>query len=362
MSSPLVSVIIPTYNRAALLCEAVDSVLRQTYRNIEVVVVDDGSTDDTTAAMEKYGDRIRYSRRPNAGVNAARNLGLKQSRGEFIAFLDSDDLWAPYKLELQVKLLRFFTDVGFTFSNFHIFKGPAPDADPNLIVDGLGTWFEHAPDRIDPYSWRRPFTSIKSTSPQLPRQDFMLAAGDIYGSSLFCPYVLPSTALIRKAAIPPQLRLSEFDSTCGDWEFFARLSKESSCLYIELETAFNRSHEDAVRLTRVDSSVQLGRRIAMIDRIWRADSQFYSRHGDRVDEIQRRLSLQAAKQHLLAGRGDQARANLKRAHSIPTERRSISESGLRMLAGIPGSGLLLQALRATMHGARQFIAARASRE
>ena len=95
MDSPLISVIIPTYNRAALLCEAIDTVLSQTYTNTEIIVIDDGSTDETTAAVQKYGDRVRYTRRPNAGVNAARNLGLKQARGEFVALLDSDDLWAP---------------------------------------------------------------------------------------------------------------------------------------------------------------------------------------------------------------------------------------------------------------------------
>ena len=361
MSSPLVSVIIPTYNRAALACEAVESVLQQTYGNLEIIVVDDGSTDDTTAAMAKYGDKVRYSRRPNAGVNAARNLGIKQARGEFLAFLDSDDLWAPYKIELQVRLLRFFTDVGFTFSNFHIFKGPHPDADPTMVIDGLHTWFEHVPERIDPYKWHRPFASIKSTSPQLPRQDFTLSGGDIYESSLFCPYVLPSTALLRKSAIGAQLRLPEFDSTCGDWDFFARLSKESGgCLYIDLQTTFNRSHEDAVRLTRVDSSVQLGRRISLIDRLWRADRQFYAKYGDKVDEIQRDLLLQAAKQHLLAGRGAQARAHLKRASAISSERQSLNESVLRLLASIPGCGLVLHALRSTLQGARQL--ARAVRE
>ena len=353
MSSPLVSVIIPTYNRANLLCATVESVFKQTYRNIEIIVVDDGSTDHTTEAMEQYGDRIRYSRRPNAGVNAARNLGFKQARGEFLALLDSDDLWAPYKLDLQVRLLRLFTDVGFTFSNFTIFKGPTPDTDMTAIIDGLGSWFEQVPERIDPYRWQRPFSSVK-TSLTLPRQDFTISAGDIHASSLFCPYVLPSTALIRKSALPAQLRLPEFDSTCGDWEFFARLSKQSSCLYIDLETTFNRSHEDAVRLTRVDSSIQLGRRIAMIDRLYRADRQFYSQYGDKVDEIQRGLLLQVAKQHLLAARGAQARAALKRASAISTERQSIGEAVLRILASIPGSGLVLQAARATLHGARQL--------
>lgn len=356
MSPPLVSVVIPTYNRAALLCEAVDSVLQQTYRNIEIIVIDDGSTDDTAAAMQGYGDRVRYSRRANAGVNAARNLGIKQSRGEFLALLDSDDLWAPYKIELQVELLQSFAEVGFTFSNFHIFKGAAPDADANSIADGLSTWFEHVAGRVDPYRWQRQFTAPKAGSSRLLCEEFTIRAGDIYRSSLFCPYVLPSTALIRKAALPPQLRLPEFDSTCGDWEFFARLSKERGCLYAELATTFNRSHEDAVRLTRVDSSVQLGRRIAMIDRLWRADRAFYSEHRDEVDEIQRRLLLEAAKQHLFAARSAEARTHLKRAGALPADRRSVSESVLRLLAAVPGGGLLLWSLRTGLHGARRLTA------
>lgn len=356
MSSPLVSVVIPTYNRAALVCEAVDSVLQQTYSNIEIIVIDDGSTDDTAAAIQRYGDRVRYSRRPNAGVNAARNLGIKQARGEFLALLDSDDLWAPYKIELQVRLLQSFQDVPFTFSNFNIFKGARPDFDPTLIMDGLRTWFEHVPGRVDPYQWQRPFTSLQLGSPNLPSQDFTVSRGDIYGASLLCPYVLPSTALIRKSALPVQLRLPEFDSTCGDWEFFARLSKERGCLFVDLATTFNRSHEDAVRLTRVDSSVQLGRRIAMIDRIWRADRPFYSQHRETVDAVQRRLLLEAAKQHLFAARRAQARTYLKRAGTIPAARQSISESVLRTLASVRGSGLLLWILRTSLHGARRLTA------
>lgn len=356
MSSPLVSVVIPTYNRAALVCEAVDSVLQQTYRNIEIIVIDDGSTDDTAASIQRYGDRVRYSRRPNAGVNAARNLGIKQARGEFLALLDSDDLWAPYKIELQVRLLQAFTDVAFTFSNFQIFRGARPEFDPRLVMDGLRTWFEHVPERVDPYQWQQPFTSLELRSPSLPREDFTISGGDIYGASLLCPHVLPSTALIRKAALPVQLRLPEFDPTCGDWDFFARLSKDRGCLYVDLPTTFNRSHEDAVRLTGVDSSVQLGRRIAMIDRIWRADRPFYVQNRAAVDAVQRRLLLEAARQHLFAARRSQARTCLKRADSLPADRQSISESVLRTLAAVRGSGLLLWILRASLHGAKQLTA------
>lgn len=156
--------------------------------------------------------------------------------------------------------------------------------------------------------------------------------------------------------MPAQLRLPECNVTCSDWEFFARLSKEAGCLYIDLETTFNRSHEDAVRLTRGDPSVRLGRRITMIDRVWRADRQFLAQHRDRIDGLQRSLLLQAARQSLLTGRRAQARAHLKRASAISPARQSMNESMLRFLAGIPGSGLALLLARASLHGARQVAA------
>src|SRR5690606_27652937 len=135
----------------------------------------------------------------------------------------------------------------------------------------------------------------------------------------------PSTALIRSSVLASGLRLQEFDPTCGDWEFFARLSKERGCVYADLETTFNRSHEPAERLTHVDFSVQLGRRIAMIDRLWRADRQFLAAQGEKVDELQHRLLLESAKHLLLSGRGAQARASLKRARQLAADS-SIEES------------------------------------
>jgi glycosyltransferase involved in cell wall biosynthesis len=105
-SKPLVSAIIPTYNRAHIVCDAVESVLGQTYPNIEVIVVDDGSKDETLARLKKFGDRIRVVSQANAGPAAARNRGIAMSRGELVAFLDSDDLWLPAKIERQVALLE----------------------------------------------------------------------------------------------------------------------------------------------------------------------------------------------------------------------------------------------------------------
>jgi len=105
---PLISVIIPTYNRAGLLKRAVESVLEQSYDNFELLVVDDGSTDETADFVTGLDDpRLRYLRQPrNMGVAAARNRGMREARGSLIAFLDSDDAWTRAKLERQVELIR----------------------------------------------------------------------------------------------------------------------------------------------------------------------------------------------------------------------------------------------------------------
>jgi glycosyltransferase involved in cell wall biosynthesis len=103
---PLVSVIIPTYNRASLICDAIDSVSRQTYPHVEIIVVDDGSTDDTQGRLAPYRDRVRVIAQENAGPAVARNKGLEAAGGEIVAWLDSDDTWLPTKLERQVDLMR----------------------------------------------------------------------------------------------------------------------------------------------------------------------------------------------------------------------------------------------------------------
>ena len=105
-NSPLVSVVIPTFNQAAMLVEAIESVLAQTYRNFEIIVIDDGSTDDTATKLAPYIDRklIRYFFQQNKRQAAAKNLGISEAHGTLIAFLDHDDLWTPDKLARQVPL------------------------------------------------------------------------------------------------------------------------------------------------------------------------------------------------------------------------------------------------------------------
>jgi len=110
--SQQVSVIIPTYNCGAFIIEALDSVFAQTFTDYEVIVVDDGSTDDTQGVVSRYGEKVRYSYQENKGVAAARNTGIKNARGRFMAFLDADDVWLPKKLELQMRAISESDSIG----------------------------------------------------------------------------------------------------------------------------------------------------------------------------------------------------------------------------------------------------------
>jgi len=120
---PLVTVVIPTYNRGELLPQAIESVLAQTHGNVEVIVVDDGSTDATRLAVARFGDQIRYVYQAHQERAKARNFGLQLAKGEFIAFLDSDDAWYPHKLEAELAVLLRAPSVGFVHSDFEIWEG-----------------------------------------------------------------------------------------------------------------------------------------------------------------------------------------------------------------------------------------------
>jgi glycosyltransferase involved in cell wall biosynthesis len=120
-SLPLVSIVIPTYNRANLISESIQSVLSQTYENWELIIVDDGSADNTAEVIREYNNpRIRYLKIDHSGIlGKVRNCGIKMAKGEYIAFLDSDDLWRSDKLALQLQLFKAH-NIMFAFSNgFH---------------------------------------------------------------------------------------------------------------------------------------------------------------------------------------------------------------------------------------------------
>ncbi len=123
---PLISVILPVRNRASSVARAIDSVLAQTYRPVELIVVDDGSTDGTRDVLARYGSEIEVLQQPHAGAYAARNLALRHARGELVAFIDSDDAWLPHRLARQVPLFA-RAEVGLVFGDARVVtpEGPA---------------------------------------------------------------------------------------------------------------------------------------------------------------------------------------------------------------------------------------------
>ena len=127
-----VSVIIPVYNRQQYIEEAIQSVLNQTLAPLEIIVVDDGSTDNTAAIVKAFGQTVRYVCRKNGGPAAARNTGLELAQGRFIAFLDSDDIWPADKLKIQISCMMANPDVSYTIGKVAYFLEPNASVPPGF--------------------------------------------------------------------------------------------------------------------------------------------------------------------------------------------------------------------------------------
>lgn len=198
MSSTLVTVIIPAYNCASTVAETLDSVLAQDHAATEVVVVNDGSRDDTLQVLRRFGERIRVIDQPNAGPPAARNTGLRAARGEYIAFLDADDVWVQGKLSAQARHLDRHPDVGTVFTDWHVWN-PEPDGSFRRRPD-----IESRPvdDRIDP-----------------------ALSGWLYTRLLFTSELLTTTVMMRASVVH---QIGEFEPQLingEDYDFWLRASR-----------------------------------------------------------------------------------------------------------------------------------------
>jgi glycosyltransferase involved in cell wall biosynthesis len=150
MTGPLVSVVIPTWNGAGTIAETIESALAQTWRRREVIVADDGSTDATPAVVARFGDAVRYvrlDRAPGRHAGAARNAGIRAGRGDFVALLDHDDLWAPGKLERQLAVAALRPESGLIACDGVEFEGATP-LGPHLLHGALLERTRAAPDGI----------------------------------------------------------------------------------------------------------------------------------------------------------------------------------------------------------------------
>ncbi|OPY61567.1 MAG: putative teichuronic acid biosynthesis glycosyltransferase TuaG [Syntrophorhabdaceae bacterium PtaU1.Bin034] len=219
---PLVSVIIPTYNRAGVVRRAVQSVLNQDYRHFEVLVVDDGSTDETGLFFRKINnDRLQFIRlEKNVGGAQARNIGLNRARGEFVAFLDSDDEWLPSKLTKQVQKFRDLPE------------------EYGLVYCGL--LFVHHNGK--------------------PGKEYLMNASGSFLDDLLVQNLIGSmsSVMVKKRFLQPLGGFDPLMKSCQDWELYIRLMK--MCRFHAVNEALVRYHidkDDRSRISnRIDSVLQ----------------------------------------------------------------------------------------------------------
>jgi glycosyltransferase involved in cell wall biosynthesis len=185
--TPLVSVVIPNYNCGRFVADAIDSVLQQSYPHHEIIVVDDGSTDDSLAVVQQYGSRVRIVTQRNQGVSAARNAGIRESRGELVAFLDADDTWHPEKLARQVPL----------------FANPAV----GLVYCGV----EYVDEGMSPLG-----TNLTGRRGRVLREIALLRGTVVLAGG--------STAVVRRASFDKAGLFDRELSTAADWDMWRRIA------------------------------------------------------------------------------------------------------------------------------------------
>jgi len=254
-SQPLVSVIIPSYNRAALLCEAVASVLAQSYAARELIVVDDGSTDATAARLRSFRG-LRLVRRDHTGMpGAARNAGVRVARGEYLAFLDSDDLWLPHKLAVQV-------------------------AAATAARDSIN----HTRER-----WLRDGRVVSQRGQRHRR------SGCLFVDSLRKCIIGPSTVLLRRDVFEAAGGFREDLEIAEDYELWLRLTARHPVGYVARESVIKRAgHGD--QLSERYGHIELFRLRALRDLVERGDRRHFTRpqRAAAAAELARKARIYAA--------------------------------------------------------------------
>ncbi len=191
-----VSVVIPVYNGAATIGRALESIFAQTFTDHEIIVVDDGSTDRTRAILEQYGDRVRLVEQPNRGPSAARNNGARHSSGEYLAFLDADDVWMPRKLELTVAAMLADPDAALVYSDL-------------IVVNEAGEGFRRS--------------HIRPDTAHAPSMDEMLER--------IWP-IMPSTVVMRRSAFDRTGGFCEQLSGPEDIHFWLLAREQGHFIYL----------------------------------------------------------------------------------------------------------------------------------
>lgn len=300
-----VSVIIPTYNRGHYISEAINSVLAQDIEgcSIEIIVVDDGSTDNTREITKGFGDKIIYIYQENKGAGAARNRGIENVSGEWIAFLDSDDRWLPHKLSLQFDLLKHFPECQVIHGNFHTF-----DETGIIIEKGLEYWVKVFTG-VDPVDWSRVYAQGYCSdrfTVQRNGRPFTIYKGNIFKAQLYAPCVSCWTLLIHRDLLGTGMKFAENYPTLEDQWFVSSLAEHNDFVFADVVLAENRGHRGP-RLTQAQDIDRLKTQIDIVGKLF-IPSQSKNRPPD--EEVERQyqnLHIKLFKEYLKKGMRFEAR-------------------------------------------------------
>jgi glycosyltransferase involved in cell wall biosynthesis len=318
---PSVSVIIPTYNRAHLVTRAVRSALNELTDDDEIIVVDDGSTDDTEQVLKPYRERIRYVKIPNSGAGRARNVGLMEAGKDLVAFLDSDDEWMPGKLELHRRFHAARPDVLLSFTDFAI-----TTLDGKEVRHYLQHWHQ------DPRDWDAIlgegalFSTLATLPPGCP--DFRVHVGNLYVPMARAPYISTITIVVQREKAGGDLYFEEDLLLYEDWLCFGRLCRKGLAAYFDIETAWQHAHHGR-RLSGADRLCAAETRLTMLRRLWGSDPDFVKQHGELLNEVIEEQNRRKAAALISLGRTSEARGVLRKLRRAPLS--------YRLLAAMPGS-------------------------
>lgn len=322
-----ISAIIPTYNRAHILPRAIESALSHSDPGDEVIVVDDGSIDNTPDLAMRFGDRIRYIRTENRGAGAARNRGIREANCPLVVFLDSDDEWMPGHNSLLRAFMTARSDLLFCFTNYAA-----------RFIDGRERRFALESQHGRELDWGKIMgpSNPASTFISLPKefQDFPCYEGDnLYVSECANSYVCVNAMIVRREEAGENLRFAEDTPTLEEWECGARLARAGRSAYLHCETAWA-IHHTGERLTDSDMFAFASARVTFMRRIWGADEEFLRNHKELYSRLLRTEQLLRIEGLLLRGRTAEARAELAAIPDVPLAHSLLSRLPGRLAKGI----------------------------
>lgn len=324
-----ISIVIPTYNREKLIKRAIQSVLSQCEPGDEIIVVDDGSTDNTEQVVSEYPGQVRYFRIKNSGAGVARNRGILESKNDLVAFLDSDDEWMPGKLSLQRCLMSKRQDVLFCFSNFSV---------KSLNGSESGQYLENW------HTDRRPWIEILNEASRfseicdLPEtiEDFNVYVGDLYHSLAANLYVFTGTVMARRKEAEDALQFGTDMPTYEDWICYGKLAGKGLAAYMDCETAWQHGHQQS-RLTDANELETSTARIKVLQQVWGCDSNFLADNPDYFKTLINKQRTIHAIELMAIGKSREARSDLKEVRPRPVL--------LSLLAILPPGNITSTAVR-----------------